>query len=134
MKSKKEQTKTELSMDDLIDYPQDSLGFQLGNHLFNNSFEPDPIPEKEDIYRILITEKISDKEDIAMYYYLLGNGYITPQAIFIIITGALLYPLSIKYFYSKYRDGKNALRFHDLDYFKMLHLPISRIKDTFLIK
>ncbi|OIQ20152.1 MAG: hypothetical protein BM557_05645 [Flavobacterium sp. MedPE-SWcel] len=134
MKLQKKHAKTELSMDDLIDYPQDSLGFHVGNHLFNNSFEPDPTPEKEDIYRMLITERISDKEDIAMYYYLLGNGYITSQAIFIIATGALLYPLSIKYFYSKYCDGKNALRFHDLDYFKMLHLPINRIKDTFLIK
>lgn len=130
MKNKKKR----LSMDDLIGYPQGSLGYQLGQFLFRNSYEPDPIPGKEDVYRLLITEEASAKEDIAMYFYLFGNGNTVLNTILMMGAGALLYPLQIKYFYKKYRDGKNALRFYDLNYFRMLHLPLQRIKDTFLIR
>lgn len=127
-------TKGTVSMDELISYPKDSLGFHLGRFLFNNSYEPDPIPEKEDIYRLLLTSEISDKEEIAMRYYLFGNGDNTLLTLFTIATGAVLYPHCIKYFYSKYRDGSNALRFYDLDHFRMLHLPMEKIKDAFMIK
>jgi len=126
--------KSTITMDELIGYPKDSLGFHLGRFLFNNSYEADPQPELTDIHRVLITKEVSNKEEIAMHYYLFGNGDLALKTLFIIGTGTLLYPQHIKYFYGRYRDGKNALRFYDLDHFRMLYLPLQRIKDTFLIR
>jgi len=126
--------KAKITMDELISYPKDTLGFHLGSFLFRNSYEADPQPELTDIHRVLITKETSNKEEIAMYCYLFGNGDLALKTLFIVCTGTLLYPQHIKYFYSKYRDGKNALRFYDLDHFRMLHLPLQRIKDTFLIR
>ncbi|MNK15863.1 hypothetical protein D3C87_340170 [compost metagenome] len=123
-----------VSMDELIGYPKDSLGFHLGCFLFNNSHEIDPQPETIDVHRLLITKEVSNKEDIAMHYYLFGNGDLALRTVFIMATGAIFYPHCIPYFYLKYRDGKDALRFYDLDHFRMLHLPLQRIKDTFLIR
>jgi hypothetical protein len=126
--------KAPVSMDELIGYPKDSMGFHLGCFLFNNSQETDPKPEKDDVYRLLLTKETSNKEEIAMHYYLFGNGDIAFRTLFIMATGAMLYPHFIVYFYKKYKDGKHALRFYDLDHFRMLHLPLQRIKDTFLIR
>jgi len=126
--------KVSVSMDDLITYPKESLGFHLGCFLFNNSHEPDPIPEKEDIYRLLLTKERSSKEEIAMHYYLFGNGDNSLRTLFIVATGAVFYLHCIKYFYSKYRDGRNAFKFYYLDHFKMLHLPLEKIKDAFMIR
>ncbi len=123
-----------ISMNDLIGYPEGSLGFHLGNFLFHNSYEPDPLPGKEDIHRLLITKEVSAKEDIAMQFYLFGNGNTQLYTILMMLSGMLLFPFQIKYFFKKYHDGKNALRFYDLNYFRMLHLPLDRIKDTFLIR
>jgi hypothetical protein len=93
-----------------------------------------PVPEKEDIYRLLLTRETSNKEEIAMYYYLFGNGDNSLRTVFILATGAVFFPHYIKYFYSKYRDGHNAYRFYDLDHFRMLHLPVKQIKDAFRIR
>lgn len=126
--------KHNLSLSELFAYPQDSLGFKLASFLYDNSIDTNPVPEKEDIYRLLLTPEASNKEDIAMHYYLFGNGDYSLRTVFIIISGAVLYPFCIKYFYYKYRDGRNAFRFYDLDHFRMLHLPVEQIKDAFKIK
>ena len=123
-----------ITMDELITYPQGSLGFHLGRFLFDYSYEADPVPEREDIYRLLLTKEVSNKEEIAMYYYLFGNGDMRLQTLFIMGTGALLYPSCIMHFYKRYKAGKHALRFYDLDHFRMLHLPLEKIKDAFLIR
>lgn len=126
--------KAPVSMDELISYPKDTLGFHVGSFLFNNSHDADPQPEITDIHRVLISREVSDKEEIAMHFYLFGNGDLALKNLFVMVTGALLYPLQLHYFYKRFKDGKNALRFYDLDHFRMLHLPIDRIKDTFLIR
>lgn len=126
--------KSTITMDELINYPKDSLGFHLGSFLFYNSYDAEPQAEITDVHRVLINKEVSDKEEIAMHYYLFGNGDLAFKNLFIIISGAILYPFYIKYFYARYRDGKQALRFYDLDHFRMLHLPLEKIKDTFLIR
>lgn len=125
---------TNISLNELIDYPNGTLGFHLGRFLFDNSYEVNPIPQQEDIYRLLITKETSNKEEIGMYYYLFGNGDIRLQTVFIIATGALFYPHCLLHFYKKYKEGKQALRFYDLNHFGMLHLPLTKIKDAFLIR
>ena len=126
--------KAPVTMDELISYPKDTLGFHVGSFLFNNSHDADPQPEITDIHRVLISKEVSDKEEIAMHFYLFGIGDLALKNLFVIATGSLLYPLQLRYFYKRYRDGRNALRFYDLDHFRMLHLPLERIKDTFLIR
>ena len=122
---------TNITMDELISYPQESLGFHLGRFLFDYSYEADPTPEREDIYRLLLTREVSNKEEIAMHYYLFGNGNFGLRTVFILASGAVFYPHCLKYFYKKYRDGRNAFRFYDVDHFRMLHLPVQQIKDAF---
>lgn len=129
-----ERSKTHLTLEELMSFPTGTLGHKLGLFLFNNSCEAEPVPEKEDIHRLLITKEISNKEEVAMQYYLFGNGDYSLFTIFGMITGGLLYLHYLPYFIKRYREGKNALRFYDVDCFRMLHLPVEKIKDAFMIK
>jgi len=126
--------KSPVTMDELISYPKNTLGFHVGSFLFNYSHDADPQPQMTDIHRVLINKEVSDKEEIAMHFYLFGNGDLALKNLFVMTTGSMLYPLQIRYFYKRYRDGKNALRFYDLNHFGLLHLPLERIKDAFLIR
>ena len=134
MKNLFKRKKVTVNMIELIDYPSNSLGFHLGQYLFKKGFKPSTTLEKEDIYRLLITKDTSVKEQFGMYFYLFGNGDVSFDTIAEMLVGILAYPLSVRYFYNRYKDGRNALRFYDLDHSRMLHLSLERIKDTFLIR
>ena len=126
--------KSAVTMDELIGYPKDTLGFHLGSFLFHNSHDMDPQPDMSETHRVLINHEVSSKEERAMHFYLFGNGDYALKNLFVMASGTLIFPLHLLYFYKRYRDGRNALRFYDLDHFRMLHLPVKRIKDTFLIR
>jgi hypothetical protein len=130
-----ERKKKSFTATQLIHYPEGTLGNNLGRHLLYSNYGTNVIAEKEDIYQLLIGRgKVSVKEDIAVQYYIFGNGCNSPRTILAMGIGVLMCPHYAGYFYKRYKDGKHALRFYDVDHFGMLHLPLDRIKDTFLIR
>jgi len=122
-----------LTIADLITYPEGTLGNNLGKHLINHSYGK-VVPEKDDIFQLLLSGGQSLKQEIAVQFYLFGNGYNSINNLFSMAVGMVLCPFYAGYFYKRYKDGKNALRFYDVDHFGLLHLPLQRIKDTFLIR
>ena len=119
----------------LVNYPEGSLGHNLGKHLLNCNYGTNVTAEKEDVYQLLIGRgQVSVKEDIAVQYYLFGNGSNSVKTLLAMSIGLVMCPHYAGYFYKRYKDGKQALRFYDVDHFGMLHLPVERIKDTFLIR
>lgn len=119
----------------LIKYPEESLGHKLGRHLLNSNYGTNVTAEKEDVYQLLIGRgEVSVKEDIAVQYYLFGNGCNSLRTLLAMAVGLAICPHYAGYFYKRYKDGQQALRFYDVDHFGMLHLPMERIKDTFLIR
>ena len=119
----------------LVTYPKDTLGHNLGKHLLCSNYGTNVTAEREDIYQLLIGRgEISVKEDIAVQYYLFGNGCSSLRTLLAMGIGLVFCPHYAGYFYKRYKDGKQALRFYDVDHFGMLHLPLERIKDTFLIR
>ncbi len=122
-----------ITTDELVRYPQGSLGFHLDKFL-RTHYKTGPAPDIEDVFRLLLTTDASNKEEIGMHYYLSGNGDTGLRRLLIMAIGAVCYPYRAPYFCKRFRDGKNALRFYDLDHFRMLHLPLEKIKDAFLIK
>lgn len=134
MKKLFQQQSVTVNVNELKSYPNNSLGFHLGQYLFTKEFQPQTTFKKEDVYNLLITKNTSVEEQFGMYFYLFGNGNKSFDTLYQMMVGLLDYPFHIKHFYQRYKDGKNALRFYDLDHYKMLHLPIEKIKDTFLIQ
>jgi len=110
------------------------LGHQMGYFLRSNSFDLQEKLESHDVFHVLTETGTTVPEEISMQFYLLGNGKRSIYLLSVILLGTLLFPDYLKFFRSRYRLGKSALPFYQLDFYKLLNQPIERIKDTFLIQ
>lgn len=119
----------------LVNFPEESFGHKLGKHLLNSNYGNNVIAGTEDVYQLIIGQgETTLKEDIAVQYYLFGNGGTSLRILMAMAIGLAICPFYAGYFYKRYKDGKQALRFYDVDHFGLLHLPLEQIKDTFLIR
>lgn len=123
----------DVSKEELLSYPEHSLGERLGMFLNQNNFALQEKLESHDVFHVLTNTGVTVPEEISMQFYLLGNGKRSLYLFSVIFFGLLLYPDYLKLFSSSYKRGRTALQFHQLNFLKMLHLPISKIKSTFLI-
>ncbi|MBL0685595.1 Coq4 family protein [Aquimarina mytili] len=130
----KKQKAWDISVSNLLQlHPKNSLGFHLGCFLLKHDFSPQPKLEDHDVFHVLTNIGISVPEEIAMQYYLLGNGKRSIYLILVIFIGTLLYPDKIHLFRNTYIKGKSAYSFHQLNYKKLLHQPVHKLRTTFLI-
>jgi ubiquinone biosynthesis protein Coq4 len=124
----------DITAKDLIQLPQETLGFHMGCFLLKYHFEMQPKLEDHDVVHVLTNTGVSVIEEIGMQYLLFGNGKRSAYLFMVIFVGTLFYPLKLKTFYKFYKRGENANSFYNLDFQKMLLLPIKRIQFTFNIK
>jgi ubiquinone biosynthesis protein Coq4 len=110
------------------------LGFHYGCFLLKYNFNIQASLEEHDVYHVITNTGISVKDEIDMQFYLLGNGKKSPFVFIVIGTGILFYPFEYQSFYKNYKRGREAHQFYDLDFFKMLSVPLSTIQETFNIR
>lgn len=130
----KKGTPWNITPSELIQYNQDSLGFHLGCFLLKYNFQMQPKLEDHDVIHVLTNTSVSVPDEIAMQFFLLGNGKKSAYLFMVITIGTIFYPNQIKQFIKNYNRGKSAHRIHDLDFQKMLVIPIKTIQSTFNIK
>lgn len=123
-----------VSLQELLKYPNTSLGFHLACFLLKYSFELQPKLESHDVYHVLTQTGISVPEEISMQYYLLGNGKRSIYLFLVITIGTLFYLNHFKNFKHAYSQGFRSLSFHQIDFSKLLHLPIEEIRTLFSIQ
>lgn len=123
----------QFNANDLKRYPSNSLGYHMGQFLTENSFQLQEKLESHDVFHVLTGTGITVPDEISMQFYLFGNGKRSIYLFTVICIGTILYPDYWQHFKSKYKCGRSALPFHQLDFQKLLHQPIKRIKSTFLI-
>ncbi len=119
---------------ELIGYKKDSLGFHLGSFLIQNNFEIQPMLEDHDIIHVLTNTQVAVVDEVGMQYFLLGNGKRSLYMGMVLAIGTLFYPDQTKHFVKNYKRGKRAHKMHDLDFQKMLTLPIKEIQMKFNIQ
>ena len=122
-----------IDKDSLMDYPEGTLGFGLGNFLYKNHFDLQEKLEDHDIIHVLTNTGVSVYEEIGMQYYLLGNGKTSLYLFMVILSGTVFYPKRMHYFIQQFKRGKQAHSFHYMDFSKMLWMPILTIQQTFKI-
>ncbi|MDI1256120.1 MAG: hypothetical protein PSV16_08445 [Flavobacterium sp.] len=114
----------------LLDYPEESLGFQLGCFLLRNNFDF----ETNDIFRILTCYGGNFTEEICLQYFLFGNGRRNLLAIAYMLAGTLLEPQKGAVFYAAFKQGRNAHRFYDLELLKLLSQTVDCLQYSFNIQ
>lgn len=125
---------TEFRIADLINYPEESLGFALAEFLQKHHFGKDPVLENRDIFQVLTNTGMSARAQIGLQFYLIGNGKKSITTICAAVLGSMFYLHSLTFFFKQYKKGKKALLFHHLEFTKMLSQPLSKIRETFLIQ
>lgn len=118
----------------LLKHPQGSLGLHLGEFLRKYHFQLQPKAEAHDVIHVLTNSGVSTKEEIAMQYYLLGNGKRSLYLWMVVCAGVLLYSSQLSYFRHQYRQGKQADKFYDLDFLSLLSLPLATVRQSYNIK
>tara|TARA_R110002051_G_scaffold255120_1_gene314155 strand:- start:3803 stop:4255 length:453 start_codon:yes stop_codon:yes gene_type:complete len=129
----KKNTAWKLNPQDLLGYPTNTLGFHMGLFLKDNLFQLQEKLENHDVFHVLTNTGVTVPDEISMQFYLFGNGKRSIYLFSVLFLGTLLYPDYWIFFSTKYRLGKSALPFHQINFQKLLNQPIHRIKSTFLI-
>jgi len=124
----------ELSATTLFRYSSDTLGFHLGCFLIKYDFNPQPQLEDHDVFHTLTQSGVTVPEEIAMQFYLLGNGKRSIYLFLVISLGSLLFPDHYSRFSQAYAKGKKAHRFYHLNFLQLLDHPLQEIKTTFNIQ
>lgn len=122
-----------VTLADLMQYPNTSLGFHVASFMLKHNFEFQPKLEDHDVFHVLTDTGVTVPEEISMQYYLWGNGKRSIYQIGVMFLGTLLYPDYIALFRSAYSRGKTAYKFHQLNFLKLLNQPLALIKSTFQI-
>lgn len=130
----KENDPWDIQAKDLLQFPEESLGFHLGCFLLKYNFEIQPKLEDHDVIHVLTNTGVTVPEEIGMQYYLFGNGKRSLYLLMVILTGTIFYPNKISYFFKQFQRGNQALKFHYFDYSKMLLIPIKTIQCAFQIQ
>lgn len=117
---------------ELLSYPEESLGYHLGCFLLQHKFEPQPLCEDHDIFHVLTGYKIDTAQEIAMQYWLWGNGKRSPFVILAMLVGIVLYIDKYELFADAFFNGKNSQAIHDLDFKQYLYSPISLFQTTLI--
>lgn len=129
----KDEAPWDLSLKELLSFPSDSLGYHLGCFLLKNHFTPEPQLEDHDVFHVLTQTGISVPEEIAMQFYLLGNGKRSAYLFTVLCIGTLLFPDEVPRFINSYQKGRKAHRFYNLNFLKLLPLPLQQLQQTFKI-
>jgi ubiquinone biosynthesis protein Coq4 len=115
---------------ELLSYPEESLGFHLGCFLLQHQLEPQPRCEDHDIFHVLTDFQIDTAQEIAMQYWLWGNGKRSPFVLLAMLVGAVLYIDQHLVFTDAYLNGSASESIHQLDFKQYLSSPISLFKST----
>ncbi|MFK7810824.1 MAG: hypothetical protein AB8F74_23655 [Saprospiraceae bacterium] len=113
---KPKQSKWNITIEDLGEYPRHSLGRAWYNFYQGKPFSISEHYEEHDIYHTLLGYKTTIVEETRMYCFLLGSGKISFPTLFTIIIGVVFLPEFILQFYKDYRLGKKALNISKWDF------------------
>ena len=116
----------------LLSYPSESLGYHLGCFLIQHKFEPQPRCEDHDVFHVLTDYKIDTAQEIAMQYWLWGNGKRSPFVLLAMLVGVILYVDQYILFIEAFSSGHNSAPIYHLDFKQYLYSPISIFKSTLI--
>ena len=117
-----------ISTAQLLQYPEGSLGKTLGEFLKQHEVELLAGAEYHDIHHILFDYPISFKDEVALQFFLHGNGKKSFASFSTRLGAWLLLPTQWKYLNAAYERGKRCKDITKLNYKALLYEDVSHIK------
>lgn len=117
-----------LSTNDLLQFPEGSVGKVLGKFLQKAGLEPLPRAESHDVYHLLFDYSTSFKDEVGLQFFLWGNGKISLASISTSIGAWCIFPTQWNYLKTSYARGKNCINISTLNTRALLHEDLCQIK------
>lgn len=117
-----------ISLDELAEYKEGTLGKAWFDFYRNESFGISPNYEEHDICHTLLGYKTSIVEETRMYCFLFGSGKISAPTLFTIVIGCIALPEFINEFYCDYKLGKKAVNFSKWDFTYLLREEVITLR------
>ncbi|MCA5006619.1 Coq4 family protein [Sphingobacterium bovistauri] len=105
-----------LSVDDFLNYPDDSLGYAVGEFYRAKGFDIMPKLENHDVYHVITGTDTKIHDEVAMQYLLMGNGKRSLYMYAMVLIGTLIYPEFIRYYLFSYQKGKSFYPFYNIEF------------------
>jgi hypothetical protein len=104
-----------LSTADLLSFPDGTVGKNLGEFFKKNKFEPIAGAESHDLYHVLFDFSSSFKDEVALQFFLRGNGKNSIASFSTSIGAWCLLPTQWSYLKASYERGKKCGDISKLD-------------------
>ncbi len=108
------------------------IGYKYYFFLKKNGLNMLPKLETHDMFHVLTNANTEVKTELALQYYLLGNGKRSVYQAAVIIS-SICYLDQLKLFIKAYKNGKKSKPFHHLDFEKLLQQPLDLIRTEYNI-
>jgi ubiquinone biosynthesis protein Coq4 len=106
------------SMDQLLNFPEGTLGKDLALYLTKKNFSLLPNYERHDCKHIILGYEMDEEGEARMQFYFLGNRrYSIPVIMTVIICFALM-PEYWSIFYMEFKKGRRTKTFDNVDFNK----------------
>ncbi len=119
-----------LSTAQLLEYPEGSVGKAMGEFLKKSNVEPLAGAEYHDIQHVLLGYSISFKDEVALQFFLHGNGKRSIASVSTLIGAWFILPTSWKYLKDSYKRGKNCKDISVLNSKELLYEDIQQVKTS----
>jgi ubiquinone biosynthesis protein Coq4 len=117
-----------LSVNDFLRYPENSLGYALGEFYRSKGFDIMPKLENHDVFHVITQTNTEIEDEVAMQYLLMGNGKRSLYMYAMITIGTFIYPEFIRYYMFSYQKGKSLSTFHHIEFKDYLARPLIEIQ------
>jgi len=119
-----------LSTAELLKFPEGSLGKTLGDFLKKSHVEPLIGAEYHDIHHVLFDYTISFKDEVALQFFLHGNGNKSIASVSTRLGAWCFLPTEWKYLKNAYERGKTCKDISAFNFKIMLDQDFTQIKTS----
>ena len=130
--SRRQQIPWNISNQQLLYYPINSLGHALGQFLQSHNFTLMAQFESHDVFHVLLGYKPTVLDEARMQYCLLGSGRRSLYTIGTCVLSGLVYPDYVMNFRKHYQRGCCLENFSYWDFEAMLGVGMHQIMDDFM--
>ncbi len=120
--------KWSITKSDLLQYKEGSIGNELGKFLDKHNFDLLAKAEKHDIFHIITNFSTDVVDEVAMQFYLYGNGKRSLYLVFVILIGSIFYLDKLSYFKASFYRGKENQAIHNFNFYNNLDMDLSVFK------
>lgn len=113
---------------DLLQYPENSVGKMVGEFLKKENLEPIARAESHDVLHVLLGYSVHFKDEVAMQFFLRGNGNNSIASFLTSIGAWIVLPTQWSYLKHSYARGKKCTDVSKLHFKAILHENINEVK------